>query len=157
MVSQVLENKDGIVARIAETGVSQKEIEAKIRERQEEYGGLLTEAGAAYAIAKDMGIEFEGMEPKHEPIKVKDVKDGLEGIDIEGKVTQVFPVKRWEKESRKGRNEGLGHVREIPDFPTQRFLFPVLRPVSARPRDRGDWCRRRPGARSYRPGLLPGG
>lgn len=116
MVNEVLENKDEIVAKLAENGLSADEIDAKIREKQEEYGGLLTEAGAAYAIAKDMKIDV-GFEPKHEPVKVKEVKDGLEGVDIEGKVTQVFPVKKWEKETRHGRvgsiivNDGSGEVR----------------------------------------------
>ena len=99
MVNEVLENKDEIIAKIIETGIEQGEVEAKIREKQEEYGGLLTEAGAAYAIAKDLGIEL-GFEPKHEPIHVKDIKADLEGVDVEGKVTQVFPVKRWEQSGK---------------------------------------------------------
>ena len=116
MVSDVLNSGDEIVAKLVESGMGKDEVDAKIREKQEEYGGLLTEAGAAYAIAKDMGINV-GFEPKHEPLKVGDVKGGLEGVDVEGKVTQVFPVRKWEKGERHGRvgsilvNDGSGEIR----------------------------------------------
>ncbi len=116
MVSDVLESRDEIVEKLIGSGMSAEEVDAKIREKQEEYGGLLTEAGAAYAIAKDRGIDV-GFEPRHEPVKVSDIRGGLEGVDIKGKVTHVFPVKRWEKGERHGKvssiivNDGSGEVR----------------------------------------------
>ncbi len=103
MVNEVLENKDLIVEKLVEHGLTNEEIESKIKDKQEEYGGLLTDAGAAYAIAKELNVEVGLGEPVHEPIKIKDIKADLEGVDIEGEVTQVFPVKNWKNEKRSGK------------------------------------------------------
>ena len=102
MVTDVLENKDAIIEKLVASGISRDEVAAKIRDKQEEYGGLLTDAGAAYAIAKELRIDV-GFEPKRMPMKISDIKPGIEGVDIDGEVSQVFPAKAWEKDGRKGR------------------------------------------------------
>ena len=102
MVSEVLENRDAIVEKLVESGMGQGDVEAAIKEKQEEYGGLLTEAGAAYAIAKENGVDV-GMDPEPKPIKINEVKADVDGIDVSGEVTHVFPVKNWEKGGKSGR------------------------------------------------------
>jgi len=102
MVTDVLENKDAMIEKLVASGISRDEVAAKIRDKQEEYGGLLTDAGAAYAIAKELGIDV-GFEPKRMPMRISDIKPGIEGVDIDGEITQVFPVKEWEKDGRKGK------------------------------------------------------
>ena len=41
-----------------QSGLSQKEIEEKVAERKKKTHGLLTNYGALYAIAKEMGIDL---------------------------------------------------------------------------------------------------
>ncbi|MFC2174513.1 OB-fold nucleic acid binding domain-containing protein [archaeon] len=116
MVNEVLENKDAIVGKLVESGMAQDEIDAKIRDKQEEYGGLLTDAGAAYAIAKEAGVDV-GFDPEPVMVKINEVKPDVEGVDVEGEVTQVFPVKNWEKNGKKGKvgsvivKDGTGEIR----------------------------------------------
>lgn len=102
MVVEMLENKNAIVEKLVENGMNLEEISARIKEKQEEYGGLLTDAGAAYAIAKEKGIDL-GFEPKHEMVQINQIRPGLEDVSIEGEVTQVFPVKSWQKDDRSGK------------------------------------------------------
>lgn len=101
MVASILDNPDELAAKIREsTGISAEELELKIAERQKEYGGLLTRAGAAYSIAKDMGIVVARMQaPKH---TVSELSDGMRDIDIEGEITDLFPIHVFERDGRKG-------------------------------------------------------
>lgn len=117
MVSQILESAEEIVGKIAAAGHPRDEVEAKIREKQEEYGGLLTRAGAAYAIAKELDVDVGLGDVKHEPVKIGQIKAGLEGVDVDGEIAQVFPPKAWEKDGRKGKvgsviiSDGTGQIR----------------------------------------------
>jgi ssDNA-binding replication factor A large subunit len=118
MVSEVLDNTQAIIDKIVGSGkMTQAELESQIKEKQEEYGGLLTEAGAAYSIARDMGIDLGIKEDERHATPVSSLKPDLEGVDITGTVTRVFPPKEWKKDTRSGRvasitiNDGTGEVR----------------------------------------------
>ena len=100
MVSQILDSSAAIIKKIQEKGFTEQEIKEKVSKKQEEYGGLLTEAGAAYSIAKELGIDFD-FEPKNE-IKVKDLSDGLANVNISATVDNAFPFREFEKDGRKG-------------------------------------------------------
>jgi ssDNA-binding replication factor A large subunit len=100
MVSQILDSSAAIIKKIQEKGFTEQEIKEKVSKKQEEYGGLLTEAGAAYSIAKELGIDFD-FEPKNE-IKVKDLADGMANVNISATVDNAFPFREFEKDGRKG-------------------------------------------------------
>ncbi len=104
MVSEVLDNAEDIIKKIMASGkVEEPELHTQIKDKQEEYGGLLTEAGAAYSVAKDMGIDLGIKEDERVAMPIADIKPDLEGVDIVGTVTQVFPVREWKKETRSGK------------------------------------------------------
>ncbi|MBN3037311.1 MAG: DUF2240 family protein [Candidatus Diapherotrites archaeon] len=103
MVANVLDSKDEIIAKILEAGMTREELEARIKEKQEEYGGLLTEAGAAYSVAKDMGIDLGLPEERVEILKINQLKKGLDNVNIEGVVTTIFPVREWSKAGKSGK------------------------------------------------------
>lgn len=100
MVSQILDSSEAIIKKIRDKGFTEQEIKDKVSKKQEEYGGLLTEAGAAYSIAKELGIEFD-FEPRNE-VKVKDLTEGLANVNLAVKVESAFPVREFEKDGRKG-------------------------------------------------------
>ena len=100
MVSQILDSSAAIIKKIREKGFTEQEIKDKVSKKQEEYGGLLTEAGAAYSIAKELGIDFD-FEPKNE-IKVKDLADGMANVNMSTTVDNAFPFREFEKDGRKG-------------------------------------------------------
>lgn len=100
MVSQILDSPEAIIKKIREKGFSEQEIKEKVSKKQEEYGGLLTEAGAAFSIAKELGIEFE-FEQRNE-IKIRELTDGLANVNLSVRVDQAFPVREFEKDGRRG-------------------------------------------------------
>jgi ssDNA-binding replication factor A large subunit len=114
-VSQILESKEEIVQRIMDRspGMAKEELESRIKEKQDRYGGLLTEAGAAYAIARELGIDVTTVEKSQSTLsraaevvqrmKIKELRDGLDGVDVVGVVEQVFAPRRWQKEGRSGK------------------------------------------------------
>ncbi len=100
MVSQILDSPEAIIKRISEKGLSSEEIHEKIKRKQEEYGGLLTEAGAAYSIAKELGIEMD-FEPKNE-IRIKDLSEGMANFNLSVTVDNASSVREFDKDGRKG-------------------------------------------------------
>ncbi|MEM0372488.1 MAG: hypothetical protein QXO69_01465 [archaeon] len=114
MVKDILDNPEETVKKIqAQTGMSREEVLKKIAERQEEYGGLLTEAGAAYSIAKEYGVKL-GEEPaeKTQPtdsdsVKIRDLAEGMTSVNATVKVNAVYPTKRFEANSRSGEVTNL--------------------------------------------------
>jgi len=99
MVFHILDSPEIIIKKIMEKGIGQEDLQNKIRKKQEEYGGLLTEAGAAYSIAKEMGIDFEFDQP--EP-KIKDIAGDQTNINLTAKIESAFPAREFEKDGRKG-------------------------------------------------------
>lgn len=110
MVKDILDNAEGIVKKIqAQTKMKKEEIMKKIAEKQEEYGGLLTEAGAAYSIAKELGVKMNGETKDEEPnetissdVKIRDLKEGMTSVNATVSVAAVYPTKHFETGSRSG-------------------------------------------------------
>lgn len=98
-----MENAEEIIKKIMEEKeLSEDELTCLVKKKHEEYGGLLTDTGAAYAVAKDLGMEFDSKEAA-EKLEVKDLKANLDSVTVQGVVSHVFPVRNWEKEKRKGK------------------------------------------------------
>jgi len=100
MVQQVLNNYNSIMQSIEEqTDFEKMEIEKKIEKRVKDYAGLLTEAGAAYAIAKENNVET-GFEP--EPKKINQIEASEINLRVKAIVQQAWPLNKWERGERSG-------------------------------------------------------
>ncbi len=106
MVNDVLNDSDGIIQKITqESDLSKEELMDKINEKIEEYGGLLTEAGAAYSIAKEMGIEKAKDKPEkseEEKVKIKDLEEGKSNINLEVRVKRVYSTNTFTRDGEEG-------------------------------------------------------
>ncbi len=93
---------ENIIKKISlETGLSKEEILDKINEKQDELSGLISEEGAAYMVAKELGIEFE------KPVtKIKDIKPDTKNVEVIAKIKKIF-VKDFETEKGSGRVANL--------------------------------------------------
>ena len=102
MVASILDNPEKLIDLIRENKkFSDSEIEEKIEEKIKEYGGLLTRAGAAYSIAKDMGVIVPKLNiPK---IKINELTDRLNHVELEAEVVNVFPIHTFEREGKEGK------------------------------------------------------
>ncbi len=104
MISSILDNKDMIIERIVkEKGIPREQIEEMIKKRIDEYGGLLTEAGAAFSIARELGVKLELPEIGEEWIDIGKLSEEMGFANIAGVVKAISPVREWEKEGRSGK------------------------------------------------------
>lgn len=110
--------------------VGDNEAEAKIKERIEEFHGLLTKEAAAKLIASEMGLI------EREVAKISELKEGMGAVDLEGEIVEIgqlrsFPsgavlrvlavsdgtgeahVNFWGEEAKKAGGMHLGDILEI--------------------------------------------
>ena len=80
---------------------SEEEIAVLIEEKKKRFSGLLTDSGAAFMVAKDLGIEV-GMDSVKR-VDVAALKDGMQNFDMLVRVMQVFSPKEFEKNGKKGK------------------------------------------------------
>ena len=95
---------DNVIKKISEAkGLSEEDIREKIKTKMSELEGLVSEEGAAYIIASELGVQLlEGIEKKGR-LKVKDVLIGMRSLDIAGRVVRKFQVSIFK---RKDKTEG---------------------------------------------------
>ena len=100
----MLSDAEKIMAKIVEkTGLSRAEVEERVRKKIKEFAGLLTEAGAAYAVAKELGVEIDVERELAQRVKIKDLKPGMERVDLIVRVLRIFPPRVFRKDGRFGR------------------------------------------------------
>ncbi len=89
-----------IIKRISsESGKPEKEINALIEEKRDELSGLISEEGAAYIVAKELGVAII----KQESLKISNIIPGMQNVDVLGKIIRITPVKEFKTEKASGR------------------------------------------------------
>lgn len=105
-----------------ESGVSEAEIEEKINAKIEELGGLIGEMGAAYLIAKELGVTLQSATPDAQSsLKIESIFSGMTNVDITGKVMQIFNIREFKKKD--GGKGKLGSVVIGDDTGKIRVIF----------------------------------
>ena len=88
-----------LVDRIAKSaGLERDEVVRKVEAKKAKLSGLISKEGAAQIIAAELGISFED-----EDLKVAELMSGLRKVNIVGKIMNIFPVREFEKNGRKGK------------------------------------------------------
>ncbi|MDO8633915.1 MAG: hypothetical protein Q7K34_01340 [archaeon] len=91
-------DKDSLVERISKESQKEKtEIEKRVHEKKEKFAGLLTDQGAAFMVAKELGLEIGA-----EKTTLHRLTPGMHGVSIEGKIVHVFPPKKFDKNGKSG-------------------------------------------------------
>lgn len=97
----------------SESGLHEQEVMDKIEEKRAELSGLISEEGAAYIVAKELGIAIV----KQERLDIAHIIPGMQNVDIIGKITKMTPIREFSTEKGKGRvtnvtiADGTGSVR----------------------------------------------
>lgn len=101
------EDLNKIIEKIKEkSGLDEKNIKLKISQKIENLSGLVSEVGAAYIIANELGLKLvEGLDKGR--ILIKNLISGLKNIEIMGRVTKIWAIKEWEKQDKKGKIASL--------------------------------------------------
>ena len=76
------------------TNISKEELERKIQEKIEEFGGIIKREAALIVLAKELGIPIprENFSQQLSALRIKDLAVGFRGIDVEGIVISRQPL-----------------------------------------------------------------
>jgi ssDNA-binding replication factor A large subunit len=96
---------DIILKKIIEKGCFTKtEAEKRIIEKQRELSNLVSKEGAAYIIAKEMGIElFPKKAETKRRLEIKNILPKIRNLNLNARIVNIFPVKEFESKGRKGK------------------------------------------------------
>ncbi len=92
IVKKIVEEKD----------LREEEVLKMIDEKQEEFEGIISKVGAAYVVAKELGVNLKEFE-EDEELKIKDLTPGMSSVNIKVKVVRIFDETRF---TRKDGSEG---------------------------------------------------
>jgi len=84
------------------SGKQPSEIEALAKEKQEKFSGLLSEDGALFLLAKELGVSFDLGQTVSEFLQISKLENGAQGIDLKVSVKQVFSPKKFERNGKTG-------------------------------------------------------
>ena len=95
-----------LIDRISEeTKKPRDEVKRLVEEKQTELSGLVSEEGAAYIVARELGLNL--LASTHRQLKVVNLIPGLRSVDIVARVTKIFPPREFSK------NDNVGIVQNI--------------------------------------------
>ena len=80
-------------------------VKKMIEDKQDELSGLVSEEGAAYIVARELGISL--LKETKKQLKIKNLITGLRSVDLVGRIIQVTGPREFE------RNGKTGHVINI--------------------------------------------
>jgi len=94
-----------ILQKIIDKGsITKNEAEKRIIEKQNELSNLVSKEGAAYIIAKEMGIElFPQKSQTQRRLEIKNILPKIRNLNLEARIVNIFPVKEFESKGRKGK------------------------------------------------------
>ena len=92
-----------IISKIVEqTGMSEEEVKSKIARKREDLGNLISEEGAAYLVAKELGVDL--IKPRVYRLKIGNVIGGMRNVNLLGRVVKIDEVREFKRrDGSKGR------------------------------------------------------
>lgn len=86
---------------IEKTGLPQDEIQKKILEKQRELSNLVSKEGAAYIIAKELGLDVFPKTKRR--LEIKNVIPKIRDLKLTARVIRIFEPKNFERNGKKGK------------------------------------------------------
>jgi ssDNA-binding replication factor A large subunit len=97
-----------LVQKIMEkTGSSPEDVQLKILEKQQELSNLVSKEGAAYIVAKELGLDVFPKQAKRR-LEIKNIVPKIRDLKVSGRIVRVF-----DKREFKGKNGKQGKVASI--------------------------------------------
>ena len=83
-----------------QTGLSEKDIDQKVKDKLASLAGLISQDGAIHIVANELGVKIM---PDREHLKVKDLLAGMRSINLNLRVMRIYEVREFNKEGRAGK------------------------------------------------------
>ena len=100
---------------ISTTGLSAEEVEKKIQEKRRELSDLVSREGAAYIVAKELGLDL--VSKPRQKADIKSIVPGIRNLTLEARISRVFDIRQFEREGKQSKvvnvilADGTGTVR----------------------------------------------
>jgi len=93
---------DTLIEKVIEkTGLTNEDVQRKILDKQQELSNLVSKEGAAYIIAKELGLDLFPKVKRR--LEIKNVLPKIRNLKLSGRVLSVFPPKEFETKGRIGK------------------------------------------------------
>ena len=86
---------------IEKTGLPEEEVQKKILEKQRELSNLVSKEGAAYIIAKELGLDVFPKTKRR--LEIKNVIPKIRELKLTARVIRVFEPRGFERNGKKGK------------------------------------------------------
>jgi ssDNA-binding replication factor A large subunit len=91
-----------ILQKIREkTNWPEEQVNQKITEKQKELSNLVSKEGAAYIIAKELGLDLFPKTKRR--LEIRNVVPKIKSLDLSARIVRIFEPREFEKEGRKGK------------------------------------------------------
>lgn len=85
---------------VKESGLSKKEVLARVEAKVRELNGLVTREGAAYLVAKQLGINLPA---KKRQLEIANIMPGVRNVSFTGRVFRISKISEFMRGTTKGR------------------------------------------------------
>ena len=91
-----------MIAKIKEgSGLSEEEIESRIKAKMDQLSGLISKDGAAHIIANELGVKL--IEAASGKMKLESILPGMRAVETVAKVMAVYEVREFQSQGRSGK------------------------------------------------------
>ncbi len=95
---------------LSSTGLSTEEVDRRILEKQKELSDLVSREGAAFIVAKELGLDILDRQKNY--TKISELKEGDRALNFVGRIARVFEPKEFEREGKKSKVASLFLIDE---------------------------------------------
>ncbi|KYK25741.1 hypothetical protein AYK26_01865 [Euryarchaeota archaeon SM23-78] len=85
---------------IKKTGLTEEQLNQKIKAKLQKLSGLISEEGAAHIIANELGVKLFDIGEK---LQIKNILPGMRNVDVIGKVLQKYELREFQTEKHSGK------------------------------------------------------
>jgi len=91
-----------IINKIVEnTDLDKSKVKNMIKEKENEFSGLISPEGAAHIVAKELGLNL--LQRTSKELKIENILSGMNSVNLTGKITRIFEPREFEKDGKKGK------------------------------------------------------
>jgi replication factor A1 len=92
---------DTIKEKIREkSGLSNEEIDNRIKKKLDQLSGLISKEGAAHIVANELGVKLQEAAG---PVKIKQIIAGMKNIETVGRTIKKYDIREFSTEKRSGK------------------------------------------------------
>ena len=96
-----MEFEDIVKKIMKKTNLNDEEVDKKILEKQQELSNLVSKEGAAYIIAKELGLDVFSKIKRR--LEIKNVVPKLRNLNITARIVKVFETREFKKKNKTGK------------------------------------------------------